>query len=357
MKLINYAMKYLSSLTEAFQLRNIEDIKSSPGITIAIILWILCAINLPIDSFDEELVITFCGIIIPFGIFLYRYSMISAIPQSYKKKYPFLSYAGKILLILIISQLPIWLLLMLLTAGDGEVTFGILNVPVHLFVTAPFAWLVYKRRMKGREEVTHLKKELGQTSANFDFLRSQINPHFLFNALNTIYGTAIQENATRTSEGIEKLGDMMRFMLQENIKEKISLTREIEYLNNYISLQKLRTESSDTVIIQTDIQEETENMQIAPMLLIPFVENAFKHGISFRELSVISVTLEVKEGVLHFDVFNNKHPKNENDPEKNESGIGLVNVRQRLQLQYPGQHDLYIRETSKEFFIHLILNL
>jgi sensor histidine kinase YesM len=93
------------------------------------------------------------------------------------------------------------------------------------------------------------------------------------------------------------------------------------------------------------------------MLLIPFVENAFKHGISLREPSHIRVTLDVKDQVLYFDVNNSKHHKPENDPEKDKSGIGLNNVKQRLQLLYPARHELIIRETSREFFVHLTIQL
>jgi two-component system LytT family sensor kinase len=200
-------------------------------------------------------------------------------------------------------------------------------------------------------------QQLKRSSASVDFLRSQINPHFLFNALNTLYGTAIQENADRTSEGIQKLGDMMRFMLQENMQDKISLTREIDYLNNYIALQRLRTDANPIVQINTQIQESETYFQIAPMLLIPFVENAFKHGISFREPSHIKVSLEIKQGKLYFDVYNSKHPRPDNDPEKDKSGIGLENVKQRLQLSYPGKHELVIHDTPKEFFVHLTIQL
>jgi LytS/YehU family sensor histidine kinase len=175
--------------------------------------------------------------------------------------------------------------------------------------------------------------------------------------LNTIYGTAIQEKAERTGEGIEKLGDMMRFMLQENMQEKISLAREIEYLNNYIGLQKLRTDPNPCIKIETDIQPDVSLVQIAPMLLIPFVENAFKHGISFREASHIKIALEFKNNRLYFDVYNSKHIRNENDPEKDKSGIGLNNVKQRLKLLYAGKHELIIRETGKEFFVHLTIQL
>lgn len=350
-------MKYLPNVKASVWAEKLLELVTSPGVLVTTALWILCFIIFPIDNFYEEIYITILGLIIPFGILLYQYSISSLIPQSYKNKHPFLAYMGRVLLVVALSLIPMTLIMLLLTDGDGQIAPVLLNIPAHLLLTVPLSWKTYKRQMKGKEEIHNLKQELGQTSANFDFLRSQINPHFLFNALNTIYGTALQEKAERTSEGIEKLGDMMRFMLQENVKEKIPLEREIEYLKNYISLQKLRTESSETVIIQTEIQEPTKSIQIAPMLLIPFVENAFKHGISFREPSPINITLEVDNGMLYFDVYNNKHPKKESDPEKDKSGIGLNNVRQRLQLQYPDTHELLIRETSKEFFVHLTINV
>jgi LytS/YehU family sensor histidine kinase len=243
------------------------------------------------------------------------------------------------------------------TNEEGATAISFFNAAFHLFVTALTCWILFKRQMKGKQEIYVLKKELGQSNASFDFLRSQINPHFLFNALNTIYGTAIQEGAERTSEGIEKLGDMMRFMLQENLQEKISLTREIEYLNNYIALQKLRTDPNPIVKIEAQIEQHVGTAQISPMLLIPFVENAFKHGISFREPSHIKINFETKDKTLYFDVYNSKHVKQENDPEKDKSGIGLNNVKQRLELLYPGKHELIIRETGKEFFVHLTLQL
>jgi two-component system LytT family sensor kinase len=199
--------------------------------------------------------------------------------------------------------------------------------------------------------------ELGKSDANLGFLKSQINPHFLFNALNTLYGTALQENAERTGEGIQKLGDMMRFMLQENMQDKISLSRDIDYLNNYIALQKLRTSVSVDIVINTEIEEQLSALEITPMLLIPFVENAFKHGISLQSPSHIKVTLQTKGDTLYFDVNNSIHLKADGDPEKLNSGIGLQNVKQRLALLYPNKHELIIRESAKEFFVHLTLNL
>jgi two-component system, LytTR family, sensor kinase len=172
-----------------------------------------------------------------------------------------------------------------------------------------------------------------------------------------LYGTAIQEKAERTSEGVQKLGDMMRFMLRENMQEKISLSREIDYLENYIALQRLRTDNNPVIQIQTSIDTQQTIYQIAPMLLIPFVENAFKHGISFREPSYIKVSLEIKDKTLYFGVSNSRHDRNGSDPEKDKSGIGLENVQQRLKLLYPNRHDLQIRDTPAEFFIHLTIQL
>ena len=149
----------------------------------------------------------------------------------------------------------------------------------------------------------------------------------------------------------------MRFMLHENTQEKILLQREIEYLENYISLQKLRTASSELISIDTDIEVYTGSLQIAPMLLIPFVENAFKHGISMREVSHIKTSLHVRENKLYYDVYNSIHHSTKNDPEVEQHGVGLENVKQRLQLLYPQKHELIIRETIKEYFIHLTIKL
>ena len=204
-------------------------------------------------------------------------------------------------------------------------------------------------------EAEALKKENLQTQ--LDSLKTQINPHFLFNALNTLYGTALQENAERTGEGIQKLGDMMRFTLHENMQDKILLVREVEYLRNYIDLQTLRIVNTPGIQILVRIEEPAAALLITPMLLIPFIENAFKHGVSLREPSYISIALHTQNNILYFDVQNSIHLKPDGDPEKFKSGIGLPNVKERLQLEYPERHELVIRQTAKDFFVHLTINL
>jgi histidine kinase len=351
---IKYASLYLLTHAETIQSRYKFV---APGSLVASVIWMITMFLL-LTVTTEEPIKAIWGTILPCSILFYSYAFQFLIPQSLYKKKPFRAYIGKTLLILILAFIPVALLGMLLTNhGDPGLAISSLNTAVQLLIIMPLTWVLYKRHMRGNEEINYLKKELGQSHAHFDFLRSQINPHFLFNALNTIYGTAIQEHAERTSEGVEKLGDMMRFMLQENMQDKISLSREIDYVNNYISLQKLRTDANPNIKIQAEIEQQVNIIQIAPMLLIPFVENAFKHGISFREPSYITITLEVKDRTLYFDVSNSKHTRLENDPEQNNSGIGLNNVRQRLKMLYPGKHELVVRETKKDFFVHLTLQL
>lgn len=188
-------------------------------------------------------------------------------------------------------------------------------------------------------------------------LQSQVNPHFLFNALNTLYASAIGENAERTSGGIQKLSDMMRFMLHENNKEKIDIRQEVNYLKNYIDLQQLRAGGIKDFELKTDLDDTLCLQSIAPMLLVPFVENAFKHGLSMRHPSWIDIKLRCDGKQLYFSVFNSLHPKSEEDPERNASGVGLENVKKRLLLLYPKKHQLTIHQTEREFSIMLTLNI
>jgi two-component system, LytTR family, sensor kinase len=350
---IKYGGMYLLAKTEVVHQR-------FPFITreaiVATIIWLILLLLFLIGEAEPEALLTWI-VLIPYGILLYSVAFQRLIPRSLGKKKPLLFYILQSMLVIAILFVPVLFALLMSTDEDMAFTINSFNTLFQLFITVPLAWLVYKKQQKGNEEVTTLKKELKQSTASIDFLRSQINPHFLFNALNTLYGTAIQENSERTSEGIQKLGDMMRFMLQENMQEKISLAREIEYLQNYIELQRLRTDHNPIVQIQTDIQLPNTVLQIAPMLLIPFVENAFKHGISFREPSYIKVMLAIENNTLFFDVQNSKHVRTGTDPEKDKSGIGLENVKQRLLLLYPNKHELLIRDAVNQFFVHLTIKL
>jgi two-component system LytT family sensor kinase len=226
---------------------------------------------------------------------------------------------------------------------------------IQVLVVTPLTWLLYQAQKDKILQLRGAQKALVRSKADLQFLRSQINPHFLFNVLNTLYGTALQEKAEQTATGIQKLGDMMRFMLHENNQAFIRMDREIEYLNNYISLQKLRTQSSPAISIEAHIAEQHCQHQIAPMLLIPFVENAFKHGISLKERSWITINLHCTEKEIVFEVRNSMHPRQDNDPENERSGIGFKNALERLKLIYPGKHRISVNGDGKEFFVQLAI--
>lgn len=323
----------------------------------AFVFWMVSVFLLLIMDVGEEITVVWAVFSLS-ALLLYCISFYTLIPKSLNTKKPLRSYILRTLLILALAYLPIAFIIMMVVHHE-DVAFGVsfFNILFQLAVTVPLTWVLFKRHAKGNEEVYVLKKELGRSNANLDFLRSQINPHFLFNALNTLYGTALQENSERTAQGIQMLGDMMRFMLHENHQPRILLSREVEYMRNYIDLQLLRTSASPDIVIETRIEDVLAERYIAPMLLIPFVENAFKHGISLKEKSWIRISLHTDKNKLYFDVYNSRHPKSEQDPEKDKSGIGLSNVKQRLDLLYPGKQELIIRETPEEFFVHLTLEL
>ncbi len=351
---IKYFGLYLLSNSAAIQSK--YSMVTQDVIT-TLMVWLVSVFILVVFDLGEE--ITAVWIIVSLSaILLYFFSFYSLIPKVLAAKRPLLAYELRVLLILVLSYLPVAFLLLPMVHNE-DAAFGIsfFNSLFQLVVAGPVTWVLYQRQLKGKEEVFVLKKELGHSAANLDFLRSQINPHFLFNALNTLYGTALQENSERTAQGIQMLGDMMRFMLHENHQQRILLAREIEYMRNYIDLQLLRTSASPEIAIETNIEEVLDQKYIAPMLLIPFVENAFKHGISLQQKSWIRISLHCEQNKLYFDVYNSIHKKSENDPEKNKSGVGLKNVKQRLELLYPAKYELIIRETPEEYFVHLTLEL
>jgi len=199
------------------------------------------------------------------------------------------------------------------------------------------------------EKQTHIMAKEKLTS-ELSFLKSQVNPHFLFNTLNGIYSLA-NKKSDKTAGAIVKLSELMRHMLYESEKEFISLEKEIEYLKNYIDLQKLRL--SKEAKINFNIHGDTNNKKIEPMLLIPFIENAFKHGVDANGADII-IELSISENNLHFRVNNRISESKEKDDNK---GIGLSNIIKQLNHLYPGNHTLNIEEKNGYFLIELILNL
>jgi len=214
--------------------------------------------------------------------------------------------------------------------------------------------VVYLRRASGRENL-RLQTQVSAKAAELDSLRAQINPHFLFNALNTLYASALKEGSEGTAEGIRQLAEMMRFMLEENHQQRIPLTKEVEFLHNYIHIQRLRLDEKRGIDIRVNLEAPPDGIGIAPMLLNPLVENAFKHGISLQHPSWIYITLALDEQHLYFRVHNSRHDRTGPDPERARPGVGQENVKKRLELLYPSRHRLDIQPTGQDYFVSLTL--
>jgi two-component system, LytTR family, sensor histidine kinase AlgZ len=188
--------------------------------------------------------------------------------------------------------------------------------------------------------------------AELNFLKAQINPHFLFNTLNNLYYLAYTKSEN-TTEVIAKLSQMMRYMIYDSNHPKVLLTKEIEYMQNYISLERLRL--NNQIPINFDIQGSVENRRIAPLIFITFLENAFKHGVSNNNPKAwVNVTVKLEGNECIYTVENSK-PEKTDLSEK--SGIGLQNVNRRLELSYPGQFKLSTQDKKDVYFVQLILTL
>jgi len=191
--------------------------------------------------------------------------------------------------------------------------------------------------------------ENANQNAEVNFLRSQINPHFLFNTLNGIYSLA-HVGSKQTESAILKLSDLMRYVLYESGEERVELAKDIRYLSNYIDLQRLRLSSK--IIIQYEMKGNLEGCYIAPLLLISFIENAFKHGISYTNSSLIKIEISVFEEILTLLVENPVIETNSFG-----DGMGLKNAIRRLELLYPAKHSLDIVNNGRLHVVNLKLNL
>lgn len=198
------------------------------------------------------------------------------------------------------------------------------------------------------------RKELENQRLNAElaFLKSQVNPHFFFNTLNTIYLLA-HKKSDQTEHVVVKLSEIMRYMIYESNAAEVSLSREIKYLSDYIDLQKMRL--SKKVEVQFYVEGESDGLLVAPMMFIPFIENAFKHGVSYIEKSFIEIDLKVENDAIKFSTRNVLLPYK--DEEEGSSGVGLENVKKRLALLYPERHSLQISQENKEFIVNLFIQL
>ena len=217
---------------------------------------------------------------------------------------------------------------------------------IYIFITSLF------RLARGYFRLHEIEKE--KTLAELKALKSQINPHFLFNSLNNIYSLA-RKNSTQTPDKIIQLSDLMRHIIYDSDVDYILLEKEIEMIRNYIELQNLRTSNKDS--IQLEVLGEIKNRKIAPLLFLPFVENSFKHGLKGAAENIfVNIKIEVSGNILNFEIENGiGEPIDSGDSKY--KGIGIINVKKRLELIYPNLHSLKISDKQNIYKVLLQVQL
>ena len=200
-----------------------------------------------------------------------------------------------------------------------------------------------------RNENLRLSVEKESIKSELQFLKAQLNPHFLFNSLNTIYALSVKKSPD-TSEAIVDLSELMRYMLYEADKDLVPLNKELDYIKSYIQLQRLRLSDSENVSLK--ITGEDRGKAVPPLLFISFIENAFKYGTDYKGKTFVKITLTVTDASIYLNVQNKIGIFKE--PTKN-SGIGLENIKNQLELIYPDLHILKVENDGKNYEVSLTI--
>jgi sensor histidine kinase YesM len=252
----------------------------------------------------------------------------------------------------IVSVWGIYTAFDLLPANQIHINFG--SIVTEFLETFGFSWVPitikftidWYREQRQKTELINQKQE-----SEIALLRSQINPHFLFNTLNNIYSLTLKKSEN-APEAVMQLSGIMRYMLKESNHEKVPLTDEIEYLISYIKLQQLRF--SEPNFIEFNTEGNPDGLMIAPMLFISFIENAFKHGNKKVVPPGINIYIKIADRKVELFVMNYLG-NDESDNKDSNNGIGLENVRRRLELLYPGGHTLEINERDGKYIVQLTI--
>ncbi|HEY5461708.1 MAG TPA: histidine kinase [Hanamia sp.] len=285
--------------------------------------------------------------------FFYLHAIVLIPKLLYKKKY--LLYSLSILAYFFIYVVAMWILWDNFPKPKFNFSFeDHLFISIFIFIFILACSTAYKTirdkfiadRLAKEKETEHLKTELS-------LLRSQASPHFMFNILNNMVALA-RKQSDELEPSLIKFSSLMRYMLYETEEEKVSLENEEEYLQSYIDLQQQRL--SKKVVVNVNMCKADKIYEIDPMLLIPFVENAFKHGSGYIENPRIDIELKALNNMLYFRVSNKYDPTMQQVKDK-ASGIGLANVRRRLDLLHPGKYKLDITTDNGLFTVSLQINL
>lgn len=259
-----------------------------------------------------------------------------------------LSYVNSILLYIYFFESP--------GIREYYISDGVLGLVGGIFTLTAISTAVYfvNQWIANQQKTKILENQ--RLQMELKFLKAQINPHFLFNTLNGIYALALKKD-DQTPKTILKLSEMLRYQLYEGKESRVLLRKEVHYLENYIDLQKIRIGGRAQIEMTVD-ESLLDNIQIEPMLLQPFVENSFKHGLN-KQANNSFLNIEIaKNGKKLVFSIQNSFPENQmEEKSKKTGGIGIENVKRRLELSYPKDHELQILKENKQFIVTLKINL
>ncbi len=255
-----------------------------------------------------------------------------------------------------------WTALLALAAGvygllqvrtDHEPEFVDENMLLAALLTLAVVGFAYGAdSLRARQERRVLMQQ--KTEAELRALKAQMNPHFLFNVLNTIYNEALRSGSEPVADLVQQLAGIVRFTVQESPRTHTSLANEVQFLEKYLALQRARLPQLDTLRVETAVDWDEQPGQVAPFLLIPFVENAFQYGISLEQPCTVRVRVCAGEGRLTLVTENTVLPP---AAHRTGNGVGIANTRQRLALLYPNRHQLRIRNEDGRFTVELEIRL
>ncbi|MBQ4819592.1 histidine kinase [Aquimarina sp. MMG016] len=296
----------------------------------------------------------------PARIFVVYGTLYVLIPKFFLKRNLFvfgISYIIWLLLVTIFVQRTVWQYSRSFFFPDWKNydMFNVTEIMGNVFdlnLAAVFPLVFVFVKFYNAEQKKYLTLEREQYKSELNQLRNQIHPHFLFNTLNNLY-SLILKKSDEAEDALIRLSGLMRYMLYEANVPKVPLSKEIEYLRNYIDLEKLRLNASNTIHFTSSMNKDQE---IAPFILMPFVENAFKHGISNDKVSTIEISIIANKDLLTMTVYNTKKI-NANQDNGEKTGVGLVNVQKRLELLYKDNYEMIRNETESHYKMELTLNL
>ncbi|TKC08895.1 sensor histidine kinase [Pedobacter frigoris] len=280
------------------------------------------------------------------GLFIF---LAEVVRQFLFKKYHFIVFIAGCLFAGIISFAGLYVLRPYVLEQQGKLSAiePILYIAVYAFVYTIVR--DYYHQNKNRKAL-----RIQQSENELHALKAQLNPHFLFNALNYLYGTALKEKAPDTAQGIDLMSDMMRYTIYGMHENFVSLSDELKFIENYLQLQQVRLPEKDSIKVSTQVVSDGRLYQIAPLLLLPFIENAFKYGISMDIPCEIEVKVIATDHVLHLEVFNTIV---QNRAEVKGNNTGIKNAVKRLELLYRGNYKLVQKNTGSDYKVSLSLKL